>query len=71
MNRDELPNILTAQNIADYLGISRKRVYELFQRKPTAGGIPNFEIGLSKRVEKIDFVEWINAKKKEKAQQVK
>ncbi|SHH86276.1 helix-turn-helix domain-containing protein [Desulfosporosinus lacus] len=67
MNKDELPEILTAQHIADYLGISRRRVYELFQIKFTAGGIPNFEIGLSKRVEKKDFFEWIDAQKQEKA----
>jgi len=67
VNKDELPEILTAQHIADYLGIARRRVYELLQLKPTAGGIPNFEIGLSKRVEKKDFLEWIDARKQEKA----
>ena len=64
---NELPDILTAQNIADYLGISRRRVYELFQLKPRAGGIPNFDIGLSKRAEKKDFLAWIEARKGEKA----
>ena len=64
---DELPEILTAQHVADYLGISRRRVYELFQLRPNAGGIPNFEIGITKRVEKCDFIEWIRAKKSEKA----
>lgn len=63
---DELPEILTAQNIADYLGISRRRVYELFQLKLEAGGIPNFEIGISKRVEKKDFSEWIEGRKNAK-----
>ena len=65
---NDLPEILTAQNIADYLGISRGRVYKLFQLKTEFGGIPNFEIGLSKRAEKKDFLLWIDAKKKEKAQ---
>lgn len=64
---NELPEVITAQNIADHLGISRRRVYELFQLKPASGGIPNFEIGLSKRVEKKDFIEWIDAKKKSKS----
>lgn len=64
---DDLPEIITAQNISDYLGICRRRVYELFQLKPSAGGIPNFDIGLSRRVEKKDFIQWIDAKKKEKA----
>lgn len=63
---NELPNILTAQSIAAYLGISRRRVYELFQLKPTAGGIPNFDIGLSKRAEKKDFLAWIEARKGKK-----
>lgn len=62
-----LPEILTAQDIADYIGISRRRVYELFQLKPDSGGIPNFELGRSKRALKNDFVKWIESKKSEKA----
>lgn len=64
---DLLPEIITAQHIANYLSISRRRVYELFQLKPEFGGIPNFEIGLSKRVEKSDFLKWIADRKREKA----
>lgn len=63
----ELPEILTAKHIAEYLSISRRRVYELFQLKPEYGGIPNFEIGKSKRVDKVDFISWIDARKHEKA----
>jgi hypothetical protein len=63
---EELPEILTAQIIADYLIMSRRRIYELFQLKPSEGGIRNFEIGNSKRVEKDDFVEWILARKSKK-----
>ncbi|MDP4158175.1 MAG: helix-turn-helix domain-containing protein [Bacillota bacterium] len=61
---DNLPEILTAKHIASYLGISRRRVYELFQTLPKAGGIPNFSIGASKRVEKKDFIKWISDCKK-------
>lgn len=64
---NELPEILTAQHISDYLGISRGKIYVLFQTKPTAGGIPNFDIGASRRVEKKDFLAWIEARKSEKA----
>lgn len=71
MNKDEFPEIITAKHIAAYLGISRRRVYELFQLKPDYGGISNFEIGASKRVKKKDFFEWIDDRKKEKAQQEK
>jgi len=67
---NELPEIITAQHISDYLGISRGKIYTLFQIKPTAGGIPNFAIGTSKRVEKKDFIKWIEARKGEKAQSI-
>lgn len=61
--KDELPDILTAQNISDYLGISRRRVYELLQLSEELGGIRCLELGASKRVEKEDFFRWIEAKK--------
>ena len=63
---ESLPDVLTAQHISDYLGISRRRVYELFQLKPQYGGIPNFEIGMSKRVVKHDLFAWIDNLKKKK-----
>ena len=63
---NQMPEVLTAKHIAEYLNISRRRVYELFQLKPSQGGIPNFDIGISKRVIKEDFEEWINSKKVEK-----
>lgn len=68
---EDYPEILTAQNIADYLGISRRRVYELSQLPEAHGGIRNFDIGNSKRVDKQDFVNWIDARKNEKALRIK
>ncbi|MDR3587505.1 MAG: helix-turn-helix domain-containing protein [Desulfosporosinus sp.] len=65
---NDLPEILTAKHISSYLGISLRVVYALFQKVPTHGGIPNFDIGASKRVEKKDFIKWIEARKGEKAQ---
>lgn len=67
---DELPDILTAQNIADYLHISRRRIYELFQINETSGGIPNLDIGASKRVKKETFKRWLAAREQEKAEKV-
>ncbi len=67
---DDLPDILTAQDIASYLHISRRRVYELFQMRESNGGIRSFSIGNSKRVDKQDFIRWIE-KRKEEAAQVK
>ncbi|MEV2910513.1 DNA-binding protein [Paenibacillus larvae] len=67
---DELPDILTARLISNYLGISSRRVYELFQLKPECGGIPNFEVGKSKRVYKDDLTQWIENKIKEKSNRI-
>lgn len=64
---DSMPEILTAANISKHLGISARRVYELFKIKPEFGGIPNFDIGYSKRVEKADLIKWIQDQKKKKA----
>lgn len=67
---NDLPEILTAKHIAAYLGLSLRRVYELFQTNQKSGGIPNFDIGSSKRVEKKDFILWIEARKREKEKSI-
>lgn len=63
---DSLPDTLTAKHIAQFLGISRRLVYELFQIHVNHGGIPHFCIGTSKRVDKEDFKQW-RKKLKEKS----
>ncbi|MDF2636103.1 MAG: hypothetical protein K0R78_2977 [Pelosinus sp.] len=60
---NNLPEILTAKHISDYLNISRRRVYELFQLNPKFGGIPCFSIGTSKRVDKKDSFNGLNQEK--------
>jgi hypothetical protein len=67
---NDLPDILTAQHIADYLSISRRRVYELFQISEAVGGILNFDIGNSKRVKKEAFIRWLDNREREKAQKL-
>lgn len=62
-NFDTLPDMLTAQNVADYISISRRRVYELFQLPVERGGIPCIEIGTTKRVDKRDLIKWLESKK--------
>jgi excisionase family DNA binding protein len=64
---ESLPDTLTAAHIAQFLGISRKTVYELFKLSVEHGGIPNFEIGTSKRVEKSDLEMWIADQKQKKS----
>lgn len=61
---DAYPEILTAQHIADYLHISRRRVYELLEMPFSQGGIPCIVIGLSKRVQKETFIKWMHQKEK-------
>lgn len=63
---DHLPDILTPVHIAEYLHISRGRVYELCQLSPEAGGIRSFKIGGSRRVDKQDLISWINDRKGER-----
>lgn len=60
---ESLPQVLTAQHIADYLILARNTVYELFQLPPERGGIPNFRVGNSRRVMKTDLTQWIDAQR--------
>jgi len=61
---NDLPNILTAQDIAKYLRVSPKVVYELMGISPAHGGIPSFRVGRrGKRVEKADFLRWLAERK--------
>lgn len=60
---DSLPKILTAEQIAQYLAISKKTVYELIK----SGDIKGFCIGRTVRVEKSDFIQWIQDQKSKKA----
>jgi hypothetical protein len=62
---EELPQVLTAQHIADYLTLARNTVYELFKLPPDRGGIPNFNVGKSRRVVKSDFIGWIQAQRQQ------
>ncbi|OIJ16210.1 DNA-binding protein [Anaerobacillus arseniciselenatis] len=64
---ESLPDTLTAQQISEFLGIARKTVYELFKVPVDQGGIPNYEIGNSKRVEKTDLKLWIKRLKDKKS----
>ncbi|MGD6964504.1 helix-turn-helix domain-containing protein [Fictibacillus phosphorivorans] len=64
---EELPQILSAQDISDYLHISRNTVYELFKKPPANGGIPVISIGITKRVRKENFITWVKQQEKKMA----
>lgn len=59
----DLPNILTAKDIARYLRLAPNTVYGLMDVKPEHGGIPCFSVGKSRRVERADFEKWLRSKK--------
>lgn len=52
---ENLPNILTARDISEYLHISRRRVYEIMELKD----FPLIRIGASKRVTREGFLNWL------------
>lgn len=58
-----LPDTLTAQHICKILGISKRRVYELFEVHIEHGGIPTFRIGASIKVDKTEFKQWHEGRK--------
>ncbi|WP_052092218.1 helix-turn-helix domain-containing protein [Paenibacillus sp. FSL H7-0357] len=62
---EELPPVLRAQDIADYLIMARNTVYDLYDMPIEFGGIPNMKIGNGRRTIKEDFILWLESKKKE------
>ncbi len=62
---ENLPDVLTAEALSQFLSLSKRRVYELMALKADAGGIPCMKIGRNKRVLKADFVNWMNKTKEE------
>jgi excisionase family DNA binding protein len=61
---DELPDILTAGELATFLSISKRKAYELMDISEDVGGIPCLQFGRNKRVEKADLQSWLNNNKK-------
>lgn len=62
---EDLKDVLTPQDIATYLGISRRRVYEYCQLAPECGGIKSYNIGASRKIDKADLLEWKDARKRD------
>ncbi len=63
MKLEELPDVLTADVLAQFLSLSKRRVYELMDISDDHGGIPCLRIGRSKRVLKADLLEWLDKRK--------
>ncbi|WP_057768127.1 helix-turn-helix domain-containing protein [Cytobacillus praedii] len=55
----ELPLVLKAKDISQYLNVSIRFAYEIMEHND----FPTIRIGRSKRVMKQDFLNWIEKKK--------
>lgn len=61
MKFEDLSDVLKAEDISEFLGMSKNKVYELMRINPNAGGIPTLRIGRNVRVLKADLIEWLNS----------
>lgn len=55
----ELPEMLTVQQTAEYLGVSRNTLYSLCQQNKENGGLPSFKTGNTRRIRKSALIDWI------------
>ncbi|HHT7186873.1 helix-turn-helix domain-containing protein [Bacillus paranthracis] len=55
----QLPFSLKAEDVMEFLNISRSAAYALMKRKD----FPTITIGKSKRVKADDFLKWVEAQK--------
>lgn len=56
-NYDQLPLALSAEDVAQVLGVSRAQAYNLMRSK----GFPTLKIGKRMTVPKNKLIEWIDA----------
>lgn len=56
MEKTELDELLTVQDIMDYFNISYNKVYSLMKVK----GFPNFRIGRTYYIPKKEFISWVS-----------
>jgi excisionase family DNA binding protein len=56
---NNLPQVLTAKDIQDFLNVSKSKAYELFHQK----GFPTIIIGGNKRVYRDEFLDWVDKQK--------
>jgi predicted DNA-binding transcriptional regulator AlpA len=59
---NQLPHIMTAKDVQDFLQISKSRAYELFKESD----FPTVIIGGNKRVYRDKFLKWLETKELKK-----
>lgn len=52
-----MPDLLTVQQAADYLGVSKNTVYSWCN----SGDLPSFKVGNTRRIRKTTFLTWIDS----------
>ena len=58
----KFPEIMTPEELAEYLRVSRQTIYNLLWR----GEIPGMKVGTHWRLKKTDVEEWISQKGQER-----
>jgi len=55
----EMPEVLTVQEVADYMRVCKSKVYEMCR---AYGGelFPNFKVGNRYKIPRNEFIEWLN-----------
>ena len=60
-------SVLTIRQIAEYLNVTERTIYNLLQR----GELPGFKVGVAWRFRKEDIDKWIQRNMKKQNQKVK
>ena len=60
MGLDNMPDIMTANQLAEFLQISRVTVFRAIKK----GTLKSFKAGKSRRIEKKEVLQWIETKTK-------
>jgi excisionase family DNA binding protein len=56
----DLPEIMSAAMVGEYLGVDRKVIYDLLNNKSEYGGLISFRVGTQRRIRKDDLMNWID-----------
>lgn len=59
MEKKDLPILLTAEHVAEILGVSKRVAYDIMDET----GFPLIKIRRSKKVNREDFFNWLEQKK--------
>lgn len=64
MNRHGLPDLLSPQEAAEFLGVHKNTIYSLCKSKE----LPSFKIGNNRRIRTDALMEWIESQERSQTQ---